>query len=537
MLSACARPRTPPSEALQPFRARWTVPGEPLALARAALVALEASRQRIDDLNVYPVPDGDTGTNMAETARTVVAALERGETDVVRASLMGARGNSGVILSQIVRGAIEALPDGALDTAALAKGLRGGSDAAYAAVRNPQEGTILTVAREIADSAEELAAAGSTLPEALAELVAHAEGALARTQEQLDVLRRAGVVDAGAAGLVEILRGIAAQVRGEPLPESRGSAGPLPLDAVHQELSRYRYCTSFFLEGEAVEPAALEAELSALGDSLLVVGAPGAVKVHVHTDDPGRALALGTAVGELEEIDIKNMHVQTTERTARLERKVAVTGAVAVCLGAGNRRLLESLGATCIEGGETMNPSTAEIAAAVEALPEDRVVVLPNSKNVVLAAEQAAQAADKEVRVVPTHTLQAGLGALVAYDPDKGLDENAEAMAAAAEAVASGAVARASRTATIGALEVEQGQFLGLVDGVPVTSGPALEPVARQVVERLLGEASEVLTILLGEEIEGAEELVEGIRTAHPELEVEVHKGGQPHYPLLFGVE
>ena len=508
-----------------------------LGLARAALAALEASRQRIDDLNVYPVPDGDTGTNMTETARTVVAALERGETDVVRASLMGARGNSGVILSQLVRGAVDALPDGQIDTPAIAAALRGASDAAYAGVRNPQEGTMLTVARALAEKAEELAAAEGVPAEALAELVTHGEAALARTQEQFEVLRRAGVVDAGAAGVVEILRGISAQVRGEPLPEATSTGGALPLDAVHQELSRSRYCTSFFVEGEAVEPEALEADLGALGDSLLVVGAPGAVKVHVHTDEPGRALALATAVGVLEEIDIKNMHVQTAERTARLERELGTTGAVAVCLGAGNRRLLESLGAVCVEGGETMNPSTADIAAAVESLAEDKVVVLPNSKNVVMAAEQAAQAVEKDVRVVPTHTIQAGLGALVAYDPQKPLDENADAMAEAARAVRSGAVARASRSATIGALEVEQGQFLGLVDGVPVTAGPALDPVARAVVERLLGEASEVLTILLGDDVEGTDSLVEEIRTAHPELEVEVHEGGQPHYPLLFGVE
>src|ERR687888_1742583 len=190
--------RTTPSAGLQPSRARWTLPGEPLAAAGAALAALEASRQRIDDLNVYPVPDGDTGTNMAETTRAVVTALERGDGDIVRSALMGARGNSGVILSQIVRGAVEALPEGGVDTAALAKALRGASDAAYAAVRNPQEGTILTVAREVAEKAEELAAAGASRNEALEDLVAHGEAALARTQEQFDVLRQAGVVDAGA---------------------------------------------------------------------------------------------------------------------------------------------------------------------------------------------------------------------------------------------------------------------------------------------------------------------------------------------------
>jgi uncharacterized protein len=507
-----------------------------LDVARAALAALEASRARIDDLNVYPVPDGDTGTNMAGTARAVVAALERGETDVVRASLMGARGNSGVILSQMVRGAVEGLPEEGLDTAALAGALRGASDAAYAAVRNPQEGTMLTVARELAEKAATLAP-DLPLAEALTELLAHGEQALAHTQEQLDVLRQAGVVDAGGAGLVEILRGIAADARGEPLPEAPAATGALPLEAVHQELSQYRYCTSFFVEGHGIDPDSFEDAMTPLGDSLLVVGAPGAVKVHLHTDEPGRALALATAAGVVEEIDIKNMHAQTAERTQRLEREVGETGAVAVSLGVGNRRLFESLGAVCIEGGETMNPSTADIVAAIESLPETDVVVLPNSKNVVMAAEQAAETAQRQVRVVPTHTIQAGLGALVAFDAHASVAENAAAMEEAAAAVRTGSVARASRTATIGPVEVEQGQFLGLVNGEPVTAGPALEPVAREVVERLLAGAADVLTILLGDETEGAEELVDGIRTAHPGIEIEVHDGGQPHYPLLFAAE
>ena len=508
----------------------------PLALARAALAALEASRQRIDDLNVYPVPDGDTGTNMAETARAVLNALERGESDVVRAALMGARGNSGVILSQIVRGAVEALPDGEVDSSALARALRGASDAAYAAVRNPQEGTMLTVIRELAEEAERLET-GLAMGEALTQLVEHGETALARTKEQLDVLRQAGVVDAGGAGLVEILRGVTAHVRGESLPEPPTAAGALPLEAVHGELSQYRYCTSFFVEGDGVKPDELEAKLCELGDSVLVVGAPGAVKAHVHTDQPGRALDLATAVGEVEEIDIKNMHVQTVDRTERLERQVSVTGAVAVCLGEGNRRLFESLGALCVEGGETMNPSTADIATAIEALGETQIVVLPNSKNVVLAAEAAAQAVDKEVRVVPTRTLQAGLSALVAFDPGQAVDENAAAMEEAAAAVRSGGVARASRSTTVGDLEVEQGQFLGLVEGEPVAAGPVLDAVAREVAERLLDGGAEVLTILLGDEATDADALAETIREAYPALEIEVHDGGQPHYPLLFGAE
>jgi fatty acid kinase len=526
-------------DALQALGAWQMSVGEPLSLARAALAALEASRARIDDLNVYPVPDGDTGTNMTETVRAVVAALERDpEANVVRAALMGARGNSGVILSQLVRGAVEAIGETRqIDSAALARALRGASDAGYAAVRNPQEGTMLTVARALAEKAEELAPKDPPVDKALAELVAHGEAALARTTEQLDILREAGVVDAGGAGVLEVMRGIAAHVRGEPLPELEAVTGGIPLEAVHQELSRYRYCTSFFVEGEGVDPAELEDELTKLGDSLLVVGGPGAVKVHVHTDEPGAALALATGRGVIEEVDIKNMHVQAVDRTERLEREAGVTGAVAVVLGEGNRRLFESLGASTVEGGETMNPSTADLLAAVEALGERSVVLLPNSKNVILAAEQAAEQSQKDVRVVPTRSLQAGLGALVAFDVSQTLAENATAMEDAAAAVRAGSVARASRSAKVGEVDVEEGEFLGLVEGEPVTSGGQLNPVAIEVLARLVGDDAEVLTVLLGDGAGEPEAVVESIRAAHPDLEVEVHEGGQPHYPLLFAVE
>jgi DAK2 domain fusion protein YloV len=509
-----------------------------LELARAALAALEASRRRIDDLNVYPVPDGDTGTNMTLTVRAVVEALERDSAaDLGRAILMGARGNSGVILSQLVRGALDALPEGALEVPAVARALRGASDAGHAAVRNAQEGTILTVARELAERAEVLAESEPTLEDALRDLVAHGEEALARTQEQLDVLREAGVVDAGAAGLLEIVRGIAAHVTGEALPEAAVEAGPLPLEAVHQELSRFRYCTSFYVEGDEVDPERLEAELSRLGDSLLVVGGAGAVKAHLHTDEPGAALGLATAVGVVEDVDVKNMHAQTRDREQRLSRGETVSAVVAVSAGAGNRRLFESLGAVCVEGGDTMNPSTADIAAAVEAAGAREVVVLPNSKNVILAAEQTSEATSKSVRVVPTRSLQAGLGAMVSFEPGRTAEENAAEMEQAAAGVRAGAVTRASRTTTLGGLEVEEGQFLGLVDGEPVATGPALEPVAREVVERLLGDTTDVLTVLVGEESEGVEALTAAVRDAHPDLEIEVHGGGQPHYPLLFSAE
>ena len=389
-----------------------------LATARAALAALEASRARIDDLNVYPVPDGDTGTNMTLTVRAVVDALERDpEADIGRASLMGARGNSGVILSQLVAGALRELSaDGSIDSATVARMLRGACDAGYAAVRNPQEGTILTVSRALAERAEEVAP-GAAVEDLLTEVLAAGEVALARTTEQLEVLRQAGVVDAGAAGLVEIVRGVTSCVRGEELPEPAPLLEPIPLEAVHQELSKFRYCTSFFVEGDRVDPKELEPELLKLGDSLLVVGGRGAVKVHVHTDEPGAALALATAVGVIEEVDIKNMHMQTFEREERiLAAEPTVCGVVSVCAGGGNRRLFESLGAACVEGGQSMNPSTADIVGAIEALAAAEAIVLPNNKNVILAAEQAVVATSRPTRVVATRSVQAGLGAMVAFE-------------------------------------------------------------------------------------------------------------------------
>jgi DAK2 domain fusion protein YloV len=506
---------------------------------RAALAALEASRQRIDDLNVYPVPDGDTGTNMTMTVRAVVDALERDPgADIGRAILMGARGNSGVILSQLAAGALRELPDGSIDAGAVARMLRGASDASYAAMRNPQEGTILTVARSLAERAEELAADSQPVEDALAELLAAGEAALARTTEQLDVLKQAGVVDAGGAGLLEIVRGVTSYVRGEELPEPAPLREPIPFAAVHQELSKFRYCTSFFVEGEGVDPDELEPALLELGDSLLVVGGRGAVKIHVHTDEPGTVFSLATAVGVIEEVDVKNMHVQTAEREERiLTTEASACGVVAVCAGEGNKRLFESLGATCVEGGQSMNPSTADIVGAIEAVAAGEAVVLPNNKNVILAAEQAVGASTKLARLVPTRSVQAGLGAMVAFDAGRLAEVNAAEMAQAAAGVRSGAVTRASRDALVGDLAVEEGQFLGLVEGEPVTAGPLQQPVAREVLEQLLEGDADVLTILAGENAEGLDDLVAFVQEQHPELEVEVHEGGQPHYPLLFGAE
>jgi uncharacterized protein len=519
-----------------------------LRLVRGAVAALEQSRARIDDLNVYPVPDGDTGTNLALTTRAVLEALEASTAEdratiareATRAALMGARGNSGVILSQIVRGIADGLSaEGPLDGAAVARTLRAGSDAAYRAVRKPVEGTMLTAIRTLADAAD--ADQARPVPELLQLLVARGEEAVARTQEQLDVLREAGVVDAGAAGLVELLRGIASVVAGQPLPEAP-PVEQASVEAAHQELSRFRYCTTFVIEGD-LDPDALEGEYERLGDSLLVVGDEHAVKVHVHTDDPGAALAIGTRVGAIENVEIADMHRQTQARERRLLAAVpdpppAAVGVVAVVAGAGNRRLFESLGATgIVEGGQTMNPSAAELHGAIEETNAPEAILLPNNENVVLAAEQAASLATKPARVVPTTSMQAGLAALVAFNLARSGEENAAAMSEAAARVATGAVTTASRNVQLNGRAVAAGQYIGLLGDEPVTGGDKFEPVARTILERLLAEPREVVTLLTGEDEPDLSQLLAELERANPELEIEVHEGGQPHYQLLVSAE
>jgi fatty acid kinase len=519
-------------------------------LARGALASLELSRRRIDDLNVYPVPDGDTGTNLALTARGVVEALESSNAtdrptvarEATRAALMSARGNSGVILSQIVRGAAEVLGAAeTVDSATVARACRAASDEAYRAVRKPVEGTMLTVIRELADAAEETAGPDVEPPELLETLVERGEEAVARTPEQLDVLREAGVVDAGGAGLVELIRGLAATVSGEPLAEPPAGEEPA-LAAVHLEPSRYRYCTTFVVEGGELDSRALETELDRLGDSLLVVGDPEALKIHVHTDDPGAALSLATRAGTIEGVEIADMHRQTEQREERLLAALpggaSRSGVVAVVAGGGNRRLFENLGAAkVIEGGQTMNPSTADLLEAVDSLAADEAVLLPNNTNVVMAAEQASRVAGKPVHVVPTGSIPAGLAALVAFHGERSAEENAAAMREALRQVATGEVAVASRDSGVDGLVVHEGDYLALLDGDAVAAGPSFDEVARALLDRLLAEPRDVLTVLAGEGAPPLNGVLEELAVRYPGLELDVHDGGQPHYPLLLSAE
>jgi DAK2 domain fusion protein YloV len=520
-------------------------------LARAALANLEANRQRLDDLNVYPVPDGDTGTNLTLTVRSIVAAIEdstaeRPEalaSEITRAALLGSRGNSGVIFSQIVRGFADVAGEHEqIDTPVLARAFRSASDTAYSALREPVEGTILTVVREMAEEGEHQAAQALAPGAFLDRMVVRGEQAVARTPELLDKLREAGVVDSGGAGLVEIVRGLAAGVSGEPIAAIEILGDTFGVDAIHQELSRYRFCTTFVVAGDDLDAELLERELGQIGDSLLVVGDASALKAHVHTDDHAAAIALGARLGEILEPEVADMHEQTREREERLAAVLSAgdlrTGVVVVAPGEGNRELFESfVGCRVIEGGQTMNPSTEEILEAIEATPAPAVVVLPNNSNVILSAEQAAKQASKPVRIVRSRSVAAGLAAIGRYVPSLSAEDNETLMVEALAHVATGEVTRASRDAAVDGVAARAGEWLGLVDERAVVSGKDFEAIAVEVVERALEGGKGLLTLLTGDEEVELESLVARIAARHPAVEVEVHHGGQPHYPLFVLAE
>jgi len=527
-------------------------------LVDAALASLEANRARIDDLNVYPVPDGDTGTNLTMTVRAVADAVDHTSAasrhslarDVARGALMGARGNSGVIFSQIVRGAADVLgetEEPVIGADATARALRGASDAAYRAVRRPVEGTMLSVIRELAEEAEARAPEHPSIGDLLRDLVRRGEDALARTPEQLQVLKDAGVVDAGGAGLVELVRGVAAAVTGEPIPEPPPIEEHLSHEAIHQEPSQFRYCTVFLIEGEDLDRDKLEEDLEKLGDSLLVVGDPSAIKVHVHTDDPGAALSVGTKVGTIDRIEIANMHEQTQQREERLlslvpEVEPAKSGVVAVVAGEGNRKLFENLAAhvgpiSIVEGGQTMNPSTADLLRAVQSIDAEEAIILPNNSNIVLAAEHAAANADRTVEVVPATSIPAGLAAMVAFDGSRTAAENAKEMREAIETVKTGEVTIASRDVQMNGIPITKGEWLGLSEGEPVSGGADFDDVTYAVVERLLSEPRGLLTLLVGRDGAKLQGVLDRIAEEHPDVEVDVQEGGQPHYHLLLSAE
>jgi len=539
--------------------------------------AMKAHAPGINRLNVYPVPDGDTGTNMARTLDAVVAELDSAEPAmettckaISHGSLMGARGNSGVILSQILRGLAGTFGEsdgGRVNPARMAEALKRASAAAYDAVLKPIEGTILTVVRESADAAAAAVTDGATMSAVLRAARDAGRDALARTPEMLPVLKEAGVVDAGGAGFLLLLDSAIHVVDGEPMPEPDESAGPSAeqLEAVairHHEdgsvdVSELRYEVMFLLDLDDSRSAEFKSAWGTIGDSIVVVGGEGLYNCHIHTNDIGAAIEAPLLLGgRPRQIRVTDLFEEVAEEHAAREAELGapiqqrtqttslppVTCAVvAVASGDGLAELFGQLGVHgVVSGGQTLNPSTAELLAAVEHMNARQVVILPNNKNIIPVAQQIDALTTKDVRVVPTTSMPEALAALVSYDPEASAESNARSMATAAESVATGEVTRAVRATNTDAGPVSEGDWIGLVrgDGVVAISGSVVG-ASTALLEQLVTPDCELLTIVTGEGAVGSDTdaIVGWLGENRADVAVEIHRGGQPLYPYLFGVE
>lgn len=525
-------------------------------LVATAATALKDRIDEVNKLNVFPVPDGDTGTNMSLTMDAVIAELAKLPADasmvmvcnaITHGSLMGARGNSGVILSQMLRGLCEvAATRPVYDAAAVAACLARSVDVAYQAVRKPVEGTMLTVLKDTSAAAKSAAASAMSLDSMMDLVVAASFSSVRRTPDLLPILKENGVVDAGGYGLAILAEGLLAAYRGEevqlPSVALSDAAGLRVEPADDWDDDEYLYCTEFLLTGRKLDADAISDFVSSAGGSELVVGDAEMLKIHVHTNDPGTVLSYMTVAGEVSDVHIHNMRRQSAERSATLsadETPRKALGVVTVAAGSGLAEILKSLGADVIvNGGQTMNPSTAEILEAVEALNADRVVILPNNKNIIMAANQAAEHATKPVAVVPTRSVPEAFSAMLALDPDMDLTELAAEMTQAAAAVRTGEVTAAIKDSVAASGPIKEGQIIGIANGEIQVVGEDVLEVAFRLVEVILGDA-ETITLLAGEELpdEQLGQLADRISSAHALVDVETHRGEQPLYPLILSAE
>ncbi len=522
---------------------------------------LAEHRAGINRLNVYPVPDGDTGTNMSLTLTSVMAEVERAGPGTMaelcdalaHGSLMGARGNSGVILSQIIRGMCEVIrAQPVVDAALLARSLDAAAVAAYGAVMRPVEGTILTVIREIAGAAVRAADSGADLLGIATEAVRQGRETLASTPDLLAVLRDAGVVDAGGAGLLLFFDALLTVIDGRPMPEADPTGTddlPLVTSSNAGDIASLRYEVMYFLHADDSAVAEFKDAWMRIGDSIVVVGGNGLYNCHIHTHDIGAAIEAGIVAGRPSKIRVTDLLDEVEERAwvrdaaaaapATLAERVT-TGVVAVGVGAGVIALFRSLGVhEIVTGGQSMNPSTAELLEAVEGCPADGVVILPNNKNIIPVALQVGAHTTKTVSVVPTRNVAEALASLVDYDPEATVDENATAMARAAAAVVAGEVTQAVRDANSAAGPVHAGDYLGIdSEGIAVIS-QSVTGASVGLLARLVDGDHEIVTIITGLDAtaEQTAEIEAWLEGEHPEVDVEVHHGGQPLYPYYFGVE
>lgn len=540
---------------------------------------LDAKKEWINELNVFPVPDGDTGTNMSMTimsAAKEVGALEQmNMPDLAKAissgSLRGARGNSGVILSQLFRGFTKGISNyEKLDVVVLSDAMQKAVETAYKAVMKPKEGTILTVAKGAADKALSLIGETEDLTVFLDEVIKEAEEVLSRTPEMLPVLKQAGVVDSGGQGLVEVLKGAYDALLGKEIDytiEGTASSSPVKISPQAQEDIKFGYCTEFIivLDQELTDQQVYEFKgfLESIGDSIVVVADEEIVKVHVHTNDPGLAIQRALTYGSLSKIKIDNMREEHQEKLIKDAQKLAAAqkaqkeeqrlaepapdaprkkiGFISVSIGAGINEIFKGLGVDyIIEGGQTMNPSTEDIINAIDEVHAETVFILPNNKNIILAANQAASLIEhKAVIVIPTKTIPQGITALVNYIPEKDAKDNEQRMLEEIQNVKTGQVTYAVRDTLIEDKEIRQGDYMGIGDSSILSVGKDREEVVRDMVSQLVDEESAIISIYYGEDVKEAEaqEFASYLEETYPDCEVEVHSGGQPIYYYVISVE
>jgi hypothetical protein len=547
-------------------------------MMRAGAKALELKKQEVDALNVFPVPDGDTGTNMNFTIQSAVKDAEKTSGNSVAevaaavsmGSLMGARGNSGVILSQLLRGIAKGLEGHQTATAQqIAQALQVGVDTAYKAVMKPVEGTILTVSREVAKGALNSAKYGKDSLEVLKDAHSRGQQALAKTPDLLPTLKQAGVVDAGGQGFLIILGGWIAALEGkvefEGVSFTQADIKPEFLELTRGitaiENLEFPYCTEFLVKGKNLQPEKMREDLMGEGDSLLVVGTDEVVKIHVHVKNPGKVLDYAIKWGALHEVAIHNMLAQNEaiaharknedldddlqlepaadqQTDVQEEKEHAV---VAVAMGQGIADVLKSLGVDeVVFGGQTMNPSTEDLVEAVRRVAAKHIYILPNNGNIVMAARQVKEIlTDRDIRVIPTKSIPQGISALVNYDPNGEAQENADNMEKGLSLIKSGEVTYAVRDSQFGELEIKEGDILGLVEDVIQITGRDLLQVAKDTLEKMDWRNRDLVTIFYGEEItkEQAEALRDWVETEAPQIEVELYPGNQPLYYYIFGVE
>ncbi|WP_065411509.1 DAK2 domain-containing protein [Pseudobacillus wudalianchiensis] len=544
-------------------------------MVQAGAAHLSAHADMVDALNVFPVPDGDTGTNMnlsmtsgaKEVQQNISAHFGKTAAALSKGLLMGARGNSGVILSQLFRGFSKAVEQKQEVTGKeLAQAFEAGVETAYKAVMKPVEGTILTVAKDAAKKAVAVAKKQADIVVIAEELVKEARASLERTPDYLPVLKEVGVVDSGGQGLLLVYEGFLAELKGEKLPETAGitpKMDELVSAAHHKSIQSFMdtsaiefgYCTEFMVRFEEdkvkknpFSEEKFRADLSEYGDSLLVIADDEIAKVHIHSEQPGNVLTYGQRYGSLINMKIENMRQQhsdivgtpSKEPVAAVQKGKQEMGVVTVCMGEGIAQLFESIGASAvIEGGQTMNPSTEDIVKAIEQVHANRVILLPNNKNIIMAAEQAAEVVNIEAVVVPSKTVPQGMSALLAYNPEASLEENKAAMTAALAHVKTGQITFAVRDTNIDGIEIAKDDFMGIADGKILLTDKNKVIAAKELIRTMIDDESEIVTIIYGEDAseQEVEEVTSFIEEQFEEVEVEVHNGKQPLYSFIFAVE